>query len=206
MPQDSNLYDSKTLSQAYSNGGQFVDFPTPPVVSLPMALRWRVERLAPEDVIQGWIAGPCVRVTTHWTGKATKPCRTLMTDGKLECHCQTHRIAKRVTGYMPIIAKDGDRCVLVVSDTLALKVQRIPHATTVTVTRPRNPTSAFKVKQENADALSSTMARKVQAAGPQDIKPFLLHLWQDPELTVHFAAEFYPSIATVHKPQSEEAA
>lgn len=175
-----------------------MEFPVPPVIQLPLALRWRVERLAPADVTSGWIAGPCVRVVTHWSGLKTMPCVAALTDGKLRCQCQETALAKRVTGYQPMIAKDGDKIVLAVPDSVALKLLRMPHATTITVTRPMNNKSPYKIKQENADALSITMAKKVQAAGPQAIASFLLHLWQKPDLTTHFAAEFYPSIATVH--------
>lgn len=185
-----------------------MEFPVPPVVQLPMALRWRVERFAPEDVRKGWIAGPTVRVVTHWTGKKTTPCAWALTKGAVRCACQSASMAKRTVGYMPMIQTDGDRVVLFVPDSVALKHAGIPFGKAIQVSRPKNPTAAYKVKQLGNDELSSTLQKTVLAKGPQDIKQFLLHLWQMPALTLHFSAEFYPSLATLSasEKQQEDAA
>ncbi len=127
-----------------------MDFPVPPVIDRPLPLRWRVERLAPEDVVTGWAAGPCVRVTSHWSGVKTTACVKALTSGKLPCMCESKAVGTRVVGYMPMIAKDGDRIVLLVADSVAKKLLRIPLATPLQVTRPKNLTAAFKLKQLNA--------------------------------------------------------
>jgi len=176
-----------------------VDFPVPPVHDVPMALRWRLERLAPEDVVKGWVAGPVVRVTTHWSGLKTTPCLKYMTHGKLKCMCEAKPLGSRVVGYMPIVTTDADRVVLLLPESTAKKTLRMPLGTPIQVSRTKNPTAPTKVKQLSQDELAITLQKKVHAAGPSDIKPYLLHLWQNAELTTHFAAEFYPSIATVHE-------
>lgn len=172
------------------------DVPEIKDVDRPESLNWRVERLAPEENLQGFVAGPPVRVYTHFLGGRTQPCRLWLTRGKMSCACEQGKMAVRVTGYLPLILPNGERVVMVVSDKVAKKFATLANATPIQISRPRALNAPFKIRQLDYDALSGTMRVKVSSAGPHDIFTFLLHLWQNRELTVFFAMEFYPSEAT----------
>src|SRR5262245_53710695 len=97
-------------------------FENAPLRIRPPHLRWRVVPVPAGDSIHGWLAGPQVTVDVHWENGASKPCRCLLTKGKLACVCQSEPRSVRTIGYVPIITPEKEQLVIIVSATVAAQV------------------------------------------------------------------------------------
>jgi len=117
------------------------------------------------------LAGTPVAAPTHWLG-ASKPCRRLMSEGKLPCQGCLNGSRLRWTGYIPIFTRAGDRYVIVtseeavrqLSDTIpgtGIKLHWLPDRKKLSITTVASGPSRFP---------------------PVDIRGFLLTLWGDTEL------------------------
>lgn len=163
---------------------------------LPDHLKWRIIPLSAGAVLEGWLAGPVVPVACHWTGKRSVPCRRLITDGKMRCWCEDKPASVRVIGYAPIIDKARDRYVVILSAAVAHKVERIKAGSAVRLTRPKAVKRPLFVTQLPDDYLGSDQTKKMRAGAIHDICPYLLHVWQDQELTESFGLPFFKSLGS----------
>jgi hypothetical protein len=167
-------------------------------------LQWRYVAVPIGTTIRGWVAGPVVGVWTHWR-TFTKPCHRCLTDGKLPCSLGI-KCVPRFVAYMPLIEeKRREQIVVMLSRTAALKYELIAHATPVECSRPNvrnNP--PLVVRACTPDELSASGTKNVGKREPEDIRPYLLHLWQDKMLTEHLGGHFIPSQATTAEDVAED--
>lgn len=152
----------------------------------PDHLRWKYLRIAPGEQVEAWIAGALVGVDCHWAG-CSKPCRDAMTGGKLPCYWCEQKAKRRWVGYLPLYQWQPYRqIVITVSPDVGLGLVETARlgvwslfGRTMGV---RDPLYVRFPNDHTNRALPVTLHRK----GPADIRPWLLHLWQDEELEQFF--------------------
>lgn len=162
-------------------------FDNAPLRTRPAHLRWRVVPVPAGEVVCGWLCGPQVTVDVHWEGGASKPCRHLLTKGKVLCSCETEPRSVRTIGYVPIYTPEREQLVIIVSATVAEAMADFPFGHPIEFIRSRKSRTPLRVKS-SADGRfnkSSTEAF-MRNQKPRDIKRYLVHLWQDPLLSAYF--------------------
>jgi hypothetical protein len=175
--------------------------PQAEITSLPDALKWHIEAIPPETSVRGWLAGPVQRVVTHWNGKASKPCRAWMTKSKMLCQCQAEGVMnRRVIGYVPILFKNGDRSVFIVSETVCKVLMTIKPGTLISLTRPKKEKKPIQVGLITENEYGEELSKKMRHACIHDIGHYLLHVWQDKELTEFFGMKYFVPV-TPPKPE-----
>jgi len=161
-------------------------FESSPVPQSDPRLHWHVISVPKGDGLRGWKAGPVVNVWCHHVGVST-PCWSRLTEGVILCpHCVA-RQGVRLIGYQPIYLRPSlAQRVVILSRSMLGVSATIPHAHPVRLTAP--PTRGLPVMLSvDADVELSSSAGKAASSRPAvDIRPYLLHLWQVPELTRHF--------------------
>src|SRR5436853_5837746 len=94
-------------------------FENAPLEVTPPHLAWRTVQIPAGDNLVGWLAGPIITVKVHWKHKSSKPCRELLTKGAVKCYCSTEPQSLRTIGYVPVFTPDKEKCVVIVSETVA---------------------------------------------------------------------------------------
>jgi hypothetical protein len=168
-------------------------FPNATFRSLPNHLKWETISVAAGESAEGVIAGPLVTVECHWDSGRSVPCRTLLTNGKLSCVCQKEPRSLRILGYCPIISKYRDRFVVLLSATVAQRVESIKPGTGVRFTRPKKGKRPLSVTLVPDYEMGEDFCKRVRQAAVHDIHEYLIHLWQDRELCDLFGIEHVPS-------------
>lgn len=174
-------------------------FPNAPFRDLPPTRKWETVTLEPGEELVGWVVGGLVTVDCHFVfdfrsknGRSV-PCRALLTDGKLKCHCQDTPCSLRVLGFLPLILKDNTRVVVRLSATVARLFEFAKMGTPVKFIRPKKGKRPWAVQMLTPYDIGEERTRKIQQMAPFDIHEYLLHLWQDKELCDLFGCEFIPS-------------
>jgi hypothetical protein len=163
----------------------------------PPELRWRVVPVPAGESLKGWYCGPIRTVRVHWKDGASRPCRSLLTDGRVRCYCEEEPHTLRTVGYVPLITREREQLVIVVSATVAQSMKLYAHATPLEFSRSRRAKTPLRVKQCLAEELGTTATSLQLLNKPRDIRPYLVHLWQDSALINHFAqvgAEQLPQV------------
>jgi hypothetical protein len=148
-----------------------MNWPTLPTQNTRQA-HWKCIPVSKIQELLCILAGKPVAAPTHWLG-ASKPCRRLMSEGKLPCNGCQNGCRLRWTGYIPIFTRAGERFVIVtseeavrhLSDTLpgtGLKLHWLPERKKLSITIVASGPARFP---------------------PVDIRGFLLTLWGDKELS-----------------------
>ena len=178
-------------------------FPQPSLAPLPPQLCWECRKVAKGQRVEGILCGEVKQVPCHWDGRGSKPCRAFMTEGKLPCHCQVKPCSLRVVGYVPIMTKDREKLVVVVAATTAYQLESYPPGTAIRLARPdmdRKPLVAIKLRDMD---IGEEFAKRMRQASVHDISEYLLHLWQDPILCLHFGVEHRPAGVIALLPNKE---
>jgi hypothetical protein len=159
-------------------------FEDAPLEPFPLHLRFRVVPVRAGEQFVCWVIGPQVICKTHYDKrrKQTKACRAWITKGKLPCPLGA-RCCTRTTSYQPLRVHQGEeRMVVVFSHTAALAAKDVLHqGTCLMLYRPKpdnHPPLKWKLlvgTDDPAPAITANVRRQT----PWEIKPYLLHLWQD---------------------------
>lgn len=161
-------------------------FENAPLRIRPPHLRWRVVPVPAGDYLMGWLAGPQVTVDVHWNSGCSKPCRDLLTKSALLCECLKEPKSIRTIGYVPIITPEREQLVLIVSATVAAAVADFVFGTPLEFHRSKKSRTPLRVKLSANGKFSQQNNLLFKQGQPRDIKPYLLHLWQDEQLANHF--------------------
>lgn len=155
--------------------------------------------LEPGEELVGWVVGGLVVVDCHFVfdfrspkGRSV-PCRTRLTGGKLKCQCEDTPCSLRILGYLPLITRDNMRVVVRLSATVARLMENAKMGTPVKFTRPKKGKRPWSVQMLSPYEIGEERTRKIQQMVPFDIHEYLIHLWQDKELTEHFGCDFIES-------------
>lgn len=164
--------------------------------SLPPELRWRYVTLLPGEKVLCWLAGKPIGVDVHW-GRNSQPCYKSITKGKLACY-YGERCSPRFVAYVPLITMERrERLVVIASKSLWPTVSAFAHGLPLEVLRPkRDNNPALEFKMYNGTGVDPANNKRASQRTPDDIRPYLLHLWQDRKLCEFCGAEFFPSAKT----------
>lgn len=170
---------------------------------LPDALKWETVPLGPDESLEGWIAGPVQVVQTHWDKfrNCSRPCRAFMSKGAVRCPCEDEPIRMRVIGYVPVIDKYKKKFVVILSALVAHEAGKLKQGEAVKFLRPKIANRPVRIVRLGEGAIASSVGQLVRDRKPADIGEYLLHLWQDRELTEHFQVKYHPSAANAEKQQ-----
>ena len=162
--------------------------PTPPPGQAPgIALETR--SVAEETETPVYLIGPAWGLWTHHDAKRfTKPCRTKLTNGLLQCgFCKA--IGRKWRCYVPLAEADTLQPFVIVGGVrLGAEVGRIPCFTPCRVSRNKGVTARVRLFADTkADTAAQLIGRQMAThSKPLDLWGYLLRLWADREL-----AEFY---------------
>jgi len=162
-------------------------FENAPLRVRPPHLRWRVVPVPPGETLAGWLAGPQVTVDVHWDNGASKPCRKLITRGRLLCSCDKEPRSVRTIGYVPIITPEREQLVIIVSATVAASVESFLFGVPIQFMRSKRAKTPLRVRAADAGHFNKASTEAFMSSKPRDIKPYLLHLWGDEVLCRHLA-------------------
>lgn len=171
-------------------------FPKPVLAPLPPELCWECVKVKKDEHIDGVLAGRVYDVACHWDGRSSKPCRRFMSDGKIPCHCDEKPASLRVLGYVPLITKAREKIVVPVAASVVHRLEQIKPGTPIRLARPgrdKKPLSVIILRELD---LGETFCKQMKHACCHDIAEYLLHLWQDPILCVHFGVQHRPACVT----------
>lgn len=181
-------------------------FEDAPLEPFPNELRFRYTPVRGGAQMTCWVIGPQVVCRTHFDRKKnqTKPCRAWATKGQLLCPLG-EKCRPRTISYLPLRVHKGDeRIVIILSRTAALHAREVLHQGTCLLlyrdATGNNPPVRWKLligTDDPAPAITANVRRQT----PWDIKPYLLHLWQDEPLARILGANWRPSQNTFDQPE-----
>lgn len=178
-------------------------FPKPVLAPLPPELCWECVRVGKGESVEGLLAGEVVEVACHWSGRASKPCRAFMSEGKIPCHCQTEPCSLRVVAYVPIMTKARDKIVVPAAASVGHRLNAVKPGTPIRLARPDREKKPLNVILLRPLDVGEDFHRRLHQAMCHDIHEYLLHLWQDPILCAHFGIQHRPaSITPLMPPKS----
>lgn len=178
-------------------------FPKPVVAPLPPHLCWECVKVEKGKWVEGFLAGKVEHVACHWSGRASKPCRSFISGGKLPCHCQLEPASLRVVSYVPIITKEKEKLIVPAAATVGYLVEQKKLWSPVRLARPERDKKPLVVIDRLPSDINERMWNQLKNCTPHDISEYLLHLWQDPVLCVHFGVEHRPATITpLMRPES----
>jgi hypothetical protein len=102
---------------------------------------------------------------------------------------------------MPLYScPEEEKLVVILSRSTALKIPVTTAGCPITLTRPRGKNNPpLRVSFDKDSGFSDRVQQKFQKRPHADIKPYLLHLWQDETICKHCGVDFLPSRATSEK-------
>lgn len=132
------------------------------------------------QTLNGWLCGKVIGVETHYLAH-TQPCRRFLTGGRMRCYCSTMKLESVWKGYVPLLDADGVQSFAIIGERYADLAEAIPMFAPVSISRLRSNGSPVCVKQ--SDWTVALPPLKTKDFRPKDIRPWLLKLWGDKELT-----------------------
>lgn len=187
-------------------------FPSVTFRTAKTELAWETVSIGKGESMTGCIAGKVVVTETHWIYDHRSPkgrsvgCRSFLSAGKLACLCAIKPLGTRILGYCPLITTDRKRYVVTLSESVAKKVVDIKPGTAIKLARPQTGIRPLTVSLVPDTEVGGRFAAVMRAAACHDIHEYLLHLWQDQELTEHFGFEFVPAREPNPVPDGEQPA
>jgi hypothetical protein len=161
-------------------------------------LRFTKLRLEPKQKVYGWKSGPHVGLSTHFLG-STKPCIKLITEGKLKCQCELLELRTQWALWMPFIDRTGQKMVAMSGEGAKEAVSRIPFGAPICVSKGKHSKTPYLIYEEAWTQVPCPYLRSLHFQ--HDIKPWLLQMWQLPELISHFG--MYPERIPITASESD---
>jgi len=159
-----------------------MNFPDTPITPRAHGEQWTTITLKPGENFKAVLIGPIRRMGCHWdeAQEASKPCRALLTEGKLKCYCADSHQRVTVRVYVPVMMKDGEQKVVLISATAYKRIESAAVGTVLMFKRKGVLESRTYVYPTKDSEMSEDLVKKARALGPQQISDYLVHvLWQD---------------------------
>lgn len=181
-------------------------FESEPVRLLPPELQWETVCPGKGESFRGFIAGPVSLHTCHYKNNASRPCRDIITKGKMLCYCAKGMDARRQIGYMPMLTRDNEKRVMLMCATTAKRAMLLSVGQPVEFWRPNKDKTPLNFKVLIEDEMGSAKTHNMARMKPHDIKQYLLRiLWQDHELVAYFDKSFASSVQECAPPPAAAA-
>lgn len=155
---------------------------------VPLDRRWRYHKIERGTCLKGWVIGRMIIAVVHWSDPHSRPCRAAMTGGRLPCKCREEKLPTRKIGYVPVFTQSKERVVVIVSNTVCSRVEKLDHGAPTQFKRSTIPCTPVAVEEWPSYEVNNEQTKRIKTWGPADIQSWLLHLWQDDVLTGYFAA------------------
>lgn len=168
-------------------------FPSATFRNLPAEMMWETVTVEKGDSFEGIIVGKCVEVDCHFDRGADRACRAWATNGKLPCLLCDKFQRTLVRGYLPCLTKLRERRVVLLSESVVLKVRGLAQGTPVRFSRPKKGKRAVVLTLLSNTDLGERFTAQMRETLPVEIFGYLLHLWQIPELNAHFGMTYFPA-------------
>lgn len=164
-------------------------FGVPPPNRSNQVPTWNWVKLPKGKSCRGWLAGPIVGVMCHHFG-GTRACAAMLTGGKVACGHDHDRFPPEWKGYVPFWSEEGVRSFVVIMDAWYDLAAKVPHLGELLVTKTEFHGSPIRVNSREWAAKEPPITAHEKR--PQDIRPYLLRLWKNPDLKAHFAKHPFP--------------
>lgn len=145
-------------------------------------LVWEFIKLQPGQTVKGWINGPLVGLACHWDN-GTKPCRDKLTGSTLHCRYCKAEMKTGWVGYLPFYDELGRKCVVAIGREMERSVNALSLGQAVKIGKGKWKTAKVTVQVNEWCVSPCPYFGRLRA--PHDIRPWLLVLWKDAELTSH---------------------
>lgn len=157
---------------------------------VPECLDWRTIAIPKMLRLAAFVAGPIVPIRAHYPANCSKPCLRWITKGKMQCPWCGLFSMRRI-GYLPLYLYPGlERRVVILCRTTMLPLLGIKTGDLVSMIQSKQPKQPAKVDRCTVDyGTQAQQQKRIQARPPADIRAYLLHLWQLPQLSEFFGQE-----------------
>lgn len=127
--------------------------------------------------ITGYVAGPPIGIQGHWVAKRSRPCADWMTRGEEPCpYCAS--MVRRPIVYLPFYSGIAfERLVVILSKTTFQTIRLAQFGDHFTAIQSDVPKTAAIVRPCPGGGTLKDVRDDLVKQGPQDIRPYLLHLW-----------------------------
>jgi hypothetical protein len=166
----------------------------------PEHLRWHYHRIPPGGELRAWIAGRLVGLHVHWSD-GSKPCRKKITGGMLKCPMCEAQMRTRWIGYLPVLDHRQRQLVVAVSESIGPGAENLAEWTDVRFVRSAGARDPLRI-QVMVGYEASKCPEALKRPGSRDIRPWLIHLWQDGELRAFFQAQVHAEGSSEHNQNS----
>lgn len=150
-------------------------------------LQFRCHKVPAGTHVSGWLIGPIITATVHWSDSASKPCLFVMSNGQLDCPCQHAPKPTRDIGYVPLLTPRPERICVIVSSGVAKLMLKSPLHSAITLWRSNIAKTALTVTKWDESSIPSDLDKRIRTTQPVDIRMWLLHLWSEEQLCTYFA-------------------
>lgn len=158
-------------------------FRQPDLTPVPPALDFRCESVERGGTFLGVVIGPLVKVRTHTFNGRSKPCLNFATEGKLRCWCNERAVSIRDVGYLPVINRDGDRVVVILSALAAYSLRSVKQDMLIRFSRPDKPKVRVQASTVTGIDAEQQWVKRARGLEPVEIWEYLCHVWQIHSLT-----------------------
>lgn len=152
------------------------------------AIQWRTHHIPAGENFQGVVIGTPVCPLVHWVGKRSAPCLRAISNGELLCMCDSEPKDTRRICYIPLLSRELERVVVIVSNGVAHKLGTLEHGQVLFFSRSRVPCAPVSVARQQQISMSGHVIDRAKRIPSQDIREYLLHLWSVDVLTRWCAA------------------
>jgi hypothetical protein len=164
--------------------------------------RWVTVPVPRGTSLRGMIAGPVRIVDCHTSDGPSKPCRRCITGGKCPCYCDEKPIPIRTYGYLPLVTRDLEEVVVILSKTTTLACKDWPFRSSVEIIAPAREKSRTRIRLAGYEDMPSAVNNHMHKRQPADIRPYLVDvLWHDEVLinwfnehSTHDRVKTYPPL------------
>jgi hypothetical protein len=139
---------------------------------------WNHLKLEVGKSIEGWLAGDWVGVDSHHVG-TSKPCRSAVSDGVLECKLCAGELPLMWRAWVPIFDKAHTRWVTIVTEKQFERLEELRTGDPVIVTKTRHHGSALVVRHDDRRQGIKIGRGGLPAA---NLYAWFAHILKDPEL------------------------
>lgn len=162
-------------------------------IDTPAELRWKTIAVPRGEALRAFTASAPVGVYCHFNGQVSKPCTRRITKGVWDCEACLKKAA-RFIAYQPLyLYPTLQQVVVIVSKTVWPKLNGLTGHSPVSLSLAEKGNGPVRVLHLTPDELGLEIRKQAQRRGVVDIRRYLLHLWQMPELTAFFVPSFDPN-------------
>lgn len=144
---------------------------------------WTVQGIKPGTFMECAVLGPMVCPLVHWSSPNTKPCVSALTNRAVLCRCDMEPLSVRRVAYLPVMTNAGERVVVILSNSVASALGDVPQHKLLKIARTTKKCAPLVVNAGDANQWTDVVRKRMTIVQPQDIREYLLKLWNIPALT-----------------------